>query len=355
MSIRLVVAAAMFVSICHAQQRAVQCHSGGTQPSIPLCEQQDRERAVQKPQVIQCHSGGTQPSIPLCEQQDRERAVKKPQIIQCHSGGTQPSIPLCEQQDRERAVQKPQVIRCHSGGTQPSIPLCEQQDRDRASKASSVQTMQGGTPAATAQCWLYPNGNTSPATANSTPPVVGARLGACNSTAPIASSGANPAQQLPATSLAVRGATMTQSYACKNCIGNGKYHTGVDYAAPSGTPVLAVRAGTVSNFPMGAIDGSPDNHCMGNIAILKANDGSYFVYAHLSGFSKNGQVAAGDQIGQVGDTGYNSSARTSCQPSTRQGPHLHLEKKRAPQISDSTGSQWGYTTAHPDGYGYSQP
>lgn len=92
------------------------------------------------------------------------------------------------------------------------------------------------------------------------------------------------------------------------------YHTGVDFSAPSGTPVKAVTAGTVVAGPAG---GSYGNH-----VIIKHTDGSYTLSAHLSAKSALGQpgttVKAGDVIGYVGSTG-NST-----------GPHLHFELRNDP-------------------------
>ena len=162
---------------------------------------------------------------------------------------------------------------------------------------------------------------------------------------------------------AILNGTPTQVYACtckdkydciaKNCAVPGKYHTGLDMIGVNkNAAVLAVRSGFVTHHSMGDF-GTIDNHCMGNIAILKANDGYFYVYAHLSAFIKSGVVDAGDEIGRVGDTGYNADSRENCRRSA--GPHLHLEKKLTKSISDSSGIQWGYTKNHPDSSGYASP
>lgn len=85
------------------------------------------------------------------------------------------------------------------------------------------------------------------------------------------------------------------------------YHTGLDFAAPSGTPIRAVAGGTVTSA---GYDGS-----YGNKTVITLEDGTQMWYAHQSSItvSAGDTVAAGDQIGYVGSTG-NST-----------GPHLHLE------------------------------
>ncbi|MFW6774576.1 M23 family metallopeptidase [Nocardioides sp. CPCC 205120] len=85
------------------------------------------------------------------------------------------------------------------------------------------------------------------------------------------------------------------------------YHTGLDFAAPSGTPIRAVAGGRVSET---GYAGS-----YGNKTVITLEDGTEMWYAHQSSISvsSGAEVAAGDVIGYVGSTG-NSS-----------GPHLHLE------------------------------
>ncbi|AKG43230.1 M23 family metallopeptidase [Streptomyces xiamenensis] len=85
------------------------------------------------------------------------------------------------------------------------------------------------------------------------------------------------------------------------------YHTGIDFPAATGTPVLAVGDGEVIS--------AGDGGSYGNQVVIKHADGHYSQYAHLSSLSVSaGQsVSAGDQIGGVGSTG-NST-----------GPHLHFE------------------------------
>lgn len=83
-------------------------------------------------------------------------------------------------------------------------------------------------------------------------------------------------------------------------------HTGLDFAAPTGTPVVAVGPGTVTVEHPG---------WAGNLVRVDHGGGVETLYAHLSAVDVvDGQtVRPGDQVGRVGDRG-NSS-----------GPHLHLE------------------------------
>lgn len=85
------------------------------------------------------------------------------------------------------------------------------------------------------------------------------------------------------------------------------YHTGLDFAAPSGTPVFAALAGKVIEVGWAGAYGN-------NIVIEHAN-GLKTRYAHLSAtsVSTGDKVTRGQHIGAVGNTG-NST-----------GAHLHFE------------------------------
>ncbi len=86
-------------------------------------------------------------------------------------------------------------------------------------------------------------------------------------------------------------------------------HKGVDYAAPTGTPIKAAGDGKVS------FQGTQNGY--GNVVILDHGSGITTLYGHMSRFVKNTRngrrVRQGDIIGYVGSTG----AAT--------GPHLHYE------------------------------
>ncbi|HEX5864538.1 MAG TPA: peptidoglycan DD-metalloendopeptidase family protein [Casimicrobiaceae bacterium] len=86
-------------------------------------------------------------------------------------------------------------------------------------------------------------------------------------------------------------------------------HKGVDFAAPSGTPVLAAGAGKV------AFAGRQGGY--GNVVMLQHGGAYSTVYAHLSRFAPGvkpgARVSQGDMVGYVGMTGWAT------------GPHLHYE------------------------------
>lgn len=91
-------------------------------------------------------------------------------------------------------------------------------------------------------------------------------------------------------------------------LGKMRAHRGVDYAAPTGTPIRAAGAGKIS------FRGWQNGY--GNVVILQ-HEGKYTtLYGHMSRFAnvKVGQnVAQGQTLGFVGMTGLAS------------GPHLHYE------------------------------
>ncbi len=100
----------------------------------------------------------------------------------------------------------------------------------------------------------------------------------------------------------------------------GRLHAGVDIAAPIGTPIYAAKGGVVSYA--GVMGG------YGNIIVVDHGNGMTTRYAHQNqlGASVGQTVRAGQQIGQVGNTG-NST-----------GPHLHFEVR----TNDSPHDPMGY-------------
>lgn len=88
-------------------------------------------------------------------------------------------------------------------------------------------------------------------------------------------------------------------------------HTGLDIAAPKGTPIKAAAAGTVT-YAGNANDG------YGNYVVISHGNGVQTMYAHCSALlvSKGQQVSQGEVIAKVGSTG-NST-----------GNHLHLEVRK---------------------------
>jgi murein DD-endopeptidase MepM/ murein hydrolase activator NlpD len=84
-------------------------------------------------------------------------------------------------------------------------------------------------------------------------------------------------------------------------------HTGLDFAAPTGTPIHAVAGGTVTSV---GYDGA-----YGNKTVVTLEDGTELWYCHqtASAVTTGQQIRAGEVIGSVGSTGNVT------------GPHLHLE------------------------------
>ena len=90
--------------------------------------------------------------------------------------------------------------------------------------------------------------------------------------------------------------------------GNVRQHKGVDYAARTGTPIMAAGDGRVQ------FKGWRGGY--GNTVIIDHGRGYTTLYAHMSGFGniRQGQrISQGTVIGRVGSTGLST------------GPHLHYE------------------------------
>ena len=87
-----------------------------------------------------------------------------------------------------------------------------------------------------------------------------------------------------------------------------RLHTGIDYAAPPGTPVKASADGIIT------FKGWKGGY--GNAVMIQHANGVETLYAHLSAFSQaQGNVRSGEVIGFVGSTGRST------------GPHLHYEAR----------------------------
>ncbi len=105
--------------------------------------------------------------------------------------------------------------------------------------------------------------------------------------------------------------------------GYTRFHKGLDFGAPRGTPVLAAADGVVTMASWYSTFGH-------YIEIRHAN-GYSTAYAHLNGYAQNirsgMRVSQGQKIGFVGSTGAST------------GPHLHFElKKNGVQINPRTKS-----------------
>jgi murein DD-endopeptidase MepM/ murein hydrolase activator NlpD len=101
--------------------------------------------------------------------------------------------------------------------------------------------------------------------------------------------------------------TLTATYGQSGSMWSSGQHTGLDFAAPTGTPVKAVHSGTIKSAGW---SGS-----YGYRIVLELDDGTEIWYCHLSqmNVSVGSAVGTGETIGNVGATGNVS------------GAHLHLE------------------------------
>ncbi|MEZ0348440.1 MAG: peptidoglycan DD-metalloendopeptidase family protein [Thermus sp.] len=87
-----------------------------------------------------------------------------------------------------------------------------------------------------------------------------------------------------------------------------RYHTGIDLAAPYGTPIVAAKSGQVEVAGWSSVG-------YGFHVVLDHGGGVETLYAHMSRIAvRPGEwVEAGEVIGYVGSTGWST------------GPHLHFE------------------------------
>lgn len=109
----------------------------------------------------------------------------------------------------------------------------------------------------------------------------------------------------------VNGARISSRFGYRRhpVLGYSKLHKGVDFAAPTGTPIFAAGKGVI--VYRGRYGG------YGNFIKIRHNSTYQTAYAHMSRFNqrfRNGsRVKQGDVIGYVGSTGRST------------GPHLHFE------------------------------
>ena len=109
----------------------------------------------------------------------------------------------------------------------------------------------------------------------------------------------------------INGARLSSSFGMRKhpILGYNKMHRGTDFAAPSGTPIMASGSGTVTRA----------RWCGGggNCVKIKHNSTYETIYAHMKAFAKGikegRKVKQGQTIGYVGSTGLST------------GPHLHYE------------------------------
>jgi len=92
-----------------------------------------------------------------------------------------------------------------------------------------------------------------------------------------------------------------------------KFHPGVDIAAPIGTSLPAFTGGTVTGVRTGR-ENTPATPGFGNFVIIKDDNGNFQRYSHLNKVFVpiGGKVEAGQQIGEIGNTGgaYSTSGGT---------------------------------------------
>ncbi len=109
----------------------------------------------------------------------------------------------------------------------------------------------------------------------------------------------------------INGSRLSSSFGMRKhpILGYNKMHRGTDFAAPSGTPIMASGSGTVTRA----------RWCGGggNCIKIKHNSTYETIYAHMKAFAKGiregKKVKQGQIIGYVGSTGLST------------GPHLHYE------------------------------
>jgi len=121
----------------------------------------------------------------------------------------------------------------------------------------------------------------------------------------------------------INGARLSSSFGNRKhpILGYTKLHTGTDFAAPTGTPIMASGSGIIKKA--GWCGGG------GNCVKIRHNSTYSTVYAHMSkfarGIKKGVRVNQAQIIGYVGSTGMST------------GPHLHYEViKNGKKINSQT-------------------
>ncbi|OIJ92083.1 M23 family metallopeptidase [Streptomyces colonosanans] len=108
-------------------------------------------------------------------------------------------------------------------------------------------------------------------------------------------------------SLPTSSYTLTSHFGVPGTMWASGHHTGLDFAAPTGTLLKAIHTGTITEAGWAG--------AYGYRTVLTLDDGTELWYCHQSsiGVSAGQKVNTGDVIGRVGATGNVT------------GPHLHLE------------------------------
>ncbi|MGH7777238.1 MAG: M23 family metallopeptidase [Candidatus Dormibacterales bacterium] len=152
----------------------------------------------------------------------------------------------------------------------------------------------------------------------------------------LALASATPGEAVRGVLGVVPGAVVTQPFGCTSvaleppdpsCPG-GHFHSGIDLAAPTGTPVYAATAGRT--LVVRSVGG------YGLHVMIWGPEGALVIYGHLSEVDVAGGrwVAAGELIGRVGATG------------NATGPHLHLEVRLAGAPVDPVAWLRGLVPSH---------
>ncbi|WP_353943769.1 M23 family metallopeptidase [Streptomyces sp. HUAS MG91] len=107
--------------------------------------------------------------------------------------------------------------------------------------------------------------------------------------------------------LPVASYTVTGTFGQPGAMWSSGYHTGLDFAASTGTPIYAIHSGTVTEAGWAG--------AYGYRTVITLDDGTELWFCHQSSInvSAGQKVTTGDVIGRVGATGNVT------------GPHLHLE------------------------------
>ena len=107
-----------------------------------------------------------------------------------------------------------------------------------------------------------------------------------------------------------------------------KFHAGMDFSAPQGTPIFATADGVIDRADAGASG-------YGNHIVIQHGYGYETLYGHLSRYNcrPNQKVKRGDVIGFVGSTGRS------------QAPHLHYEVHKNGEVVNPLNFYYGNISA----------
>jgi murein DD-endopeptidase MepM/ murein hydrolase activator NlpD len=187
--------------------------------------------------------------------------------------------------------------------TEPAVEIFVPQPRTQLIKVQPVTRLPrfiktNVIPSVTAIPTLRPNGNPTPFTQPAQATTAYANSGTPGSNVQLIYPLMNPAR-----------ITSRFGWRTHPLTGSRRFHSGLDIAAPSGTPVVATATGTVISAGW--------NGGYGKAIVIQHNDTQQTLYGHLSEIDvqPGQQIAQGTVIGLVGSTG-NST-----------GPHLHFEAR----------------------------